>query len=263
MTATTYMMGNLKGGVSKTTITTMLAFQTSVFNGKKTLVIDMDPSPGATKLLAKTAKVYEINKSISTGFLEGDLTSQVMPILENLDLIPGDEGFAELTRLISSKFPSDLTAQYSYLSTLLEPLKDSYDYIFIDLPPSQYDYHRNAILASDYCILPLHIQDPSIDAADQYIRLIRTMVESHNASIELGGIVPVSTARDSKEEASALEYLRETYGDALTDTVVVQRERIRKFAREGIASPEKAPNDYWVKNAHQIFKELWEDITEG
>lgn len=264
MSAKTYLMGNLKGGVSKTTVTTMLAYQTAVFRGEKTLVIDMDPSPGATKLLAKTANITEITKSITGGFMTGDLTTQIMPVLENLDMIPGDESFGDLTRLLEQLFPGDLNAQFNYLNILLEPLREEYDRIFIDLPPSQHDYHRNAILASDYCILPLQIQDPSLDAAELYIRFMNDMAENYDADIQVLSIVPVAVSSGSKEEQFSLDTAREMYGTNVYEHVLPQRERIRTFARDGIQHPDeqKGLGKGWTKEVHEYFSDLWDELQE-
>lgn len=265
MSAKVYSMGNLKGGVAKTTLTTMLAYQATVFNGEKTLVIDMDPSPGATKLLAKTGGIDEISKSITDGFIDGSLVDQVMPIMENLDLIPGDESFGDLTRLLERLFPGEWYDQFNYLNTLLEPLRDQYDRIFIDLPPSQHDYHRNAIMAADYCIIPLQMMIPSLDAADQYLSFIDDLAHEYDINIQLLGVAAVATAKDSKEELFALEEASKMYGPNLFDTVIYYKERIKAYAREGISHPNDGvfPIDKkWNKDAHSPFESLWKEALK-
>ena len=67
MTATTYTVGNFKGGVGKTKIVTMLAFDNAVVNKKKTLVIDIDPQANASQILARTVDLDHIDKTIVDG----------------------------------------------------------------------------------------------------------------------------------------------------------------------------------------------------
>ena len=64
-----------------------------------------------------------------------------------------------------SKFPDDEDQQMLYLKTLLEPLKDQYDSIYLDVPPTISDFSDNAMMAADYCIIVLQTQELSLDGA--------------------------------------------------------------------------------------------------
>lgn len=57
MTATVYTVGNFKGGVGKTKLVTMLAYDNAILRDKKTLIIDMDPQANASQIMAKTADI--------------------------------------------------------------------------------------------------------------------------------------------------------------------------------------------------------------
>lgn len=149
---TVNVVGNFKGGVGKTKTLTMLAYTSAVYKHRKTLVIDLDPQANASSILAKTGGIKIIDKNIYKGFVNGELASQITPIMENLDLLSSVTQFKNLPKLLMSKFPNDDTAQINYLNELLKPLKEKYDTIYIDVPPTISDFSDNAMMAADYCI---------------------------------------------------------------------------------------------------------------
>lgn len=262
MTAKVYVIGNLKGGVSKTTLTTMFAYQTALFDNERTLVIDMDPSPGASLKLAKSGDVDYLGTSITNGFLEGDLEPEIISIKNNLDLIPSNSSFGDLTRLLIRLFPDSLEDQFTYLKKLIEPLKEKYDRIFIDTPPSQLDYHKNAIMAADYCIIAFQTQEPSLEAAKDYIDLMSFMVENFDANLQVLGVVPVFTNKRSEEEKFVFEKALDLYGGNVLNTKLYHQERIKGFATRGIEF-RKLPSgrmDMWDLRAHEPFKQMWKEL---
>ena len=135
MTATTYTVGNFKGGVGKTKIVTMLAFDNAVVNKKKTLVIDIDPQANASQILARTVDLDHIDKTIVDGINEEDLSICITPIMENLDLIACDTSFRSFSNYVLANF-EDEKEQIMVLEKLLEPIKENYETIFIDVPPT-------------------------------------------------------------------------------------------------------------------------------
>lgn len=257
MTATVYMIGNAKGGVSKTTVTTMLAYQTSHFRGEKTLVIDLDPTPSATMILAKSADYEEIHQSLIRGIRVGSLEHEILPIDENLDIIPGSTALDDLDLYLEGIYPGDKGEQLNLLNELLEPLRSRYDRIFIDLPPNYKYFHESAILASDYCVLPMQVQDLSLTAAEIYIKRMNRTAEEYGSDINIVGIIPVFVSRDSNEEKFGHEQIREYYGNVVVDTPLLNRERIKGFSRTGIMVNTRDP---WVKDAHEIFANIWDEL---
>ncbi len=156
-----YVIGNFKGGVGKTKTVTMLAYESALHLGRKTLVIDLDPQGNATRVLAKTGDLDEITYTVTEAFQEGSLEPAITNISENLDLIPANTAFRNLTKILMTKFPSNEFDQINYLNTLLKPLKEKYDAIYIDVPPTISDFSDNAMLAADYCIIVLQTQELS------------------------------------------------------------------------------------------------------
>ncbi|MFP3326262.1 AAA family ATPase, partial [Planococcus sp. SIMBA_160] len=76
--------------------------------------------------------------------------------------------FRKLSKILFDMFPEDELAQITYLKKLLAPLKDKYDRIYIDVPPTISDYSDNAMIAADYCIIVLQTQELSLEGAQTY-----------------------------------------------------------------------------------------------
>src|SRR5699024_10388334 len=109
---------------------------------------------------------------------EGDITNIETEIMPNLSLLPSYIDFANYTTFLDLKFGlvaeedpafNEITKRkISYFSELIEPLKEKYDYIFIDVPPTKSYITDSAVLASDYVLIVLQTQELSLDGAIEY-----------------------------------------------------------------------------------------------
>ncbi len=135
----------------------------------KVLMIDKDLQATLTKDLAKTFSVSEPRINFYEGLKNGNLTSSIVHLTENLDLIPGTFDLMLLPKLTRSwTFERESTL----LATLLEPLKSEYDLIIIDTVPTPSVYTNNAIVASDYVMIPLQAEEKKAQTIFKTIFLI-------------------------------------------------------------------------------------------
>ena len=143
---------NQKGGVGKTTTSINIAAGLGTL-GKKILLIDFDPQGNATTGLGlekeqKEATVYEL--------LLGDCTLEdclMRDVQENLDVLPSDSNLAgaEIELL-------DVENKESVLNGYLETIRDQYDFIIIDCPPSLSLLTINALVAADTVLVPIQCE---------------------------------------------------------------------------------------------------------
>lgn len=136
---------NHKGGVSKTTSTASIGACMARM-GKKVLLIDLDGQANLTLYFIPNED--EVQASIFDSLVDGAPASEARQ--ENLDLVPSSLEMASAEIALTN-----LLAREQLLSRLLEPVKQNYDYILIDCPPSLGIVTTNAFLAADEIIVPM------------------------------------------------------------------------------------------------------------
>lgn len=264
MTAKTFVIGNFKGGVGKTKITTMLAFDNAVIKKRKTLVVDLDPQANASEVLARTGKISKIEKTISNGLSENDLSVCITPIVENLDLIACDTGFSRFSRYIIANFKTEIE-QASVLKNLLEPLKKIYDTIYIDVPPTISDYSDNAMMAADYTIIAFQTSEESLDGVRKYINYQRFMIEKYNIDLQVAGIVCCMLKKDSQIDLAKMQEAKQLYNTAVLDTVITYQERLKGYSTDGIHLNTYRNGNYeqWDFKAHSVFIDILNEVDSN
>lgn len=262
---TVYVIGNFKGGVGKTKTATMLSYVASQHKSEKILLIDMDPQGNSTSILAKTGNITEINKNITTGFIQGSLEDQIVPILPNLDLIPASTNFRNLPKLLMKKFADNDEQAMFYFKQLIEPLKKNYDRIFIDVPPTISDFSDSAMLASDFCIIILQTQELSLDGAKTYIAYMQYLADTYNNQLNVVGLVPMMLRKSGRVDKKIIDEARQLYGGNVIDTVVTYQERLKVYDSEGIRYNKNVDGrvDMWDKKAHDVFLDVLSELDEN
>ena len=261
--ATTYVVGNFKGGVGKTKLVTMLAYENAAVKGKRTLVVDLDPQGNATSILAKTGDIPVIERNITNGFIDGDLTKQITNILPNLDIIGSNTAFRSLPKILMKKFPDDDLSAMTYLRKLLEPLQASYDSIYLDVPPTISDYSDNAMMAADYCIIVLQTQSLSLDGAKTYIAYMQYLADTFDSKLDILGIVACMLRPGGRVDESIIDEARKIYGNNVLSTVIRYQERLKAYDVEGIHVGETKTGlkDSWDIKAHGVFVDVLDELN--
>ncbi|NSS02791.1 ParA family protein, partial [Enterococcus faecalis] len=190
-----------KGGVGKSKLSTMFAYLTDKLN-LKVLMIDKDLQATLTKDLAKTFEVELPRVNFYEGLKNGNLASSIVHLTDNLDLIPGTFDLMLLPKLTRSW---TFENESRLLATLLAPLKSDYDLIIIDTVPTPSVYTNNAIVASDYVMIPLQAEEESTNNIQNYISYLIDLQEQFNPGLDMIGFVPYLVDTDSATIKSNLE----------------------------------------------------------
>lgn len=260
---TTYVVGNFKGGVGKTKIVTMLAYDNAVVNNKKTLVVDMDPQGNASQILARTGGLDGYDKTILDGIIEDDLNVCLTNIIPNLDIIPCDTGFRAFTKFVIKNYDTE-QEQISVLKKLLDPLKDRYESIYIDVPPTISEYSDNAMAASDYSIIAFQTQEESYEGVGRYISYQNFMVEQFNIDLQVIAIVACMLKPESRLDNATLAEARCEHGNNVLNNVIKYQERLKSYSKTGIHlnRNKNGKYDQWDYRAHEIFIDLLYEIDK-
>lgn len=173
---------NIKGGVAKTTSTANLGAVLSQ-QGKKVLLIDLDPQSNLTKLF----KAYSMDDlTIGDILLDKDLDINKViknTDFENIDILPSNVTLAFAER----KILLDVSrSQQNRLSKALKNLK-GYDYCIIDCPPALNMITVNALCASDEVIVPIKIDKFALDGLEYLLDSIEEIKEEFNPNLNFKG----------------------------------------------------------------------------
>lgn len=176
-------ISNQKGGVGKTTTTVNLAASLGA-SGKKVLIIDSDPQSNTTSGLGFNKK--ELKKS-AYDVLENDTSADEATIItefKNLNLIPSHINLASADAGISL-----FSGKESKLKNKISHLRNSYDYIIIDCPPSLGIITINAFCASDSILIPIQCEYYALEGLSQLINTIKVVKRHHNSALDIEGIL--------------------------------------------------------------------------
>lgn len=260
MSAKVITFGNFKGGTGKTTNCTMIGY-TLAKKGYKVLVLDQDPQANATILYQRTSarldKDILINKTLMTAIAEGDLSQIVTKVLDNLYLLPSYADYTAYPLFLEKRFPDSIMERISYLSKLLKPLKEQFDFILIDVPPTLSIYTDSAILASDYTLIVLQTQERSLEGAKAYINYLQELINNYDADFDILGILPVLLKNNAAVDMSTLDNAREEFGqDNLFTNIVKNMERLKRYDLIGIVDPSDPRSDVHDKRVMQLYEEV-------
>ena len=173
-------VANQKGGVGKTTTTVNLSTILAK-KGKKVLLIDTDPQGNATSGLGVSKDVELSVYDILIGDTEFDETLQETAI-KNLKVCPSNISLAGAeVQLVS------MMSREQRLKTKLDKIKDQYDYILIDCPPSLGLVTLNAFTASDSVLIPVQCEYFALEGLGQLLNTVNLVKKHLNKGLEIEG----------------------------------------------------------------------------
>ncbi|MBP0002088.1 MAG: ParA family protein [Cyanobacteria bacterium SID2] len=196
---------NMKGGVGKTTLTVNLAACLAKYHRKRVLVVDLDPQISATlSLMSPTdfAKIRKdkgtlkhlIQKAITGDLGYGDAKEVVRSYAGNMggiDILPGDIDlyndflvsevlYKKAVRNPERNFESVWNSfEDSLMHNILNPLKNTYDFIFLDCAPSYNLVTRSSLVCSDFYLIPSKAEPLSYIGMQLLERQVKKLVETH------------------------------------------------------------------------------------
>lgn len=245
-------IANQKGGVAKTTTAVNLGASLAVL-GKNILLVDMDPQGNATSGLG-------INKSQTARCIYDALINE-MPLsgiiqqteIEGLYVAPSTIQLAgaevELVSMISREMK---------LKKALLPVKNNYDYIIIDCPPSLGLLTLNAMTAANSLLIPIQCEYYALEGLGQLMNTV-TLVRKHlNPSLEIAGVVLTMFDARTNLAIQVVDEVKAHFKDKVFKSIIPRNVRLSEAPSYGQPIITYDPKSKGSENYFELAKEVIE-----
>ena len=206
------VFSNQKGGVGKTTTAVNLGAYIADM-GKKVLLIDFDPQGNLSTFAGLDKDAPGIYEALA-GIKEIKEVIQKTPV-ENLYGIGSNVNLSGAAIELAT-----VDNREKYLKTVLDEIKDDYDYIFIDSPPSLGLLSLNCLVASDFIIIPMQCEYFAMEGLSLLIQTISSVQHSLNPNLRIGGILFTMYDSRIKLANEVVRNVTSYFGDKVFRTVI-------------------------------------------
>ncbi len=240
---------NQKGGVGKTTTAVNLAAYLAD-KGKKTLLIDEDSQGNSTSGLSDGVKfqgnLYDV--LLNDQPVEEAI---VKTALKKLFLLPASIDLAGAEIEIAG-----LSDRETLLKRKIEALKDSYDYILIDCPPSLGLMTLNALVASDSIIIPIQAEFYALEGLSQLVKTVQIVGRKLNPSLHILGIVLTMFDGRTNLSIQVAEEVKKYFGSKVFKTVIPRSVKLSEAPSFGESILTYAPKSKGAEAYKKLCREV-------
>jgi chromosome partitioning protein len=240
-------LANQKGGVAKTTTTLNLAAAFAE-TGHRVLCVDMDPQGNLT-----------MSQGIDPDSLEASMYDVLVnrtPIAEVIVSREVDVACSSIDLAGAEIAMSTQIGRERSLERALEPVRETYDFILIDTPPSLGLLTINALTASDKVIVPVQCEYLSMRGLVQLQNTLAMVRENLNPDVEIEGILPTLVDTRTVHAKEALEILEENFGDRVFASRIRKTVRFAEAPVRGMSVLKYEPDGKAAFAYRQLAKEV-------
>jgi len=248
-----YSVVNQKGGVGKTTTAVNVAAYMAM-TGAKILLIDLDPQGNATSGLG----IDRANVKASTYDVLVDELSMVeaiqSSIVENLSVLPATLDLAGAEVEMMPKM-----ARENFLRNALEPIKDEFECILIDSPPSLGLLTLNALVASDAVLIPIQTEYYALEGISQLLKTIDLVKKHLNPNLGIAKVILTMFDNRTRLANQVVADVRQYFGDKVSPTIVPRNVRLSEAPSHGVPVAQYDPKSRGAMAYHKIAEEILKD----
>jgi chromosome partitioning protein len=215
-------IANQKGGVGKTTTTINLAAACAL-QGKRTLLIDLDPQGNSSltfvDLGAINQSAFELFTEMNSPWEEFTYSTNV----KNLDIVPARISLAKL----EAKLVGDFDAIFR-LRDRLAQIMSRYDIVFLDTPPTLGLITVNALVAATHVLIPIQSSYFALEGTDDLLETIEKVRSRPNPDLEILGVLVTLFDKRTVLSKDVAEHIRKVFGKKAFQTIITRSVRLEE-----------------------------------
>lgn len=218
----------------------------------------------------RTTKELYIRKTMMLALSEQNLESAIVKVMDNLYLLPSDDDFTDYPDFLERKFlPTETNykeKRIAYFSKQLSKVKDDYDFVIIDVPPTLSIFTDSAVYASDKIIIVLQTQQDSLDGAVGFYKYLQRMYDRYTSiDYDVLGVLPVLLENRAGLDSQILKDANQIFEEgAVFKNIIKHMERLKRNGRIGIADKDAkyGKGDFHDIKVHYVYNQLAKEILK-